>query len=140
MLSPSVSCRMNFFHATEAHGCDNLSVRITEICNESITTPLKLIFQKSLENDLFSEIWKRANVVRVHQKKTKASKYYRPISLLHIFGKIFQGVIYNSLFKCFICNKLFTSSQLDFFSKTSYIAQFLSMIHETETVFDEGLI
>lgn len=140
MLSSSVSCRINFFHATEVHRCNNLSVRVTEVCNESIATPLKLIFQKSLENDLFSEIRKRANVVPVHKKKTKASKYYRPISLLHIFGKIFQRVIYNSLFKCFICNKLFTSSQSDFFPKTSYIAQFLSIILETQTVFDEGFM
>ena len=44
MLSSSVSCRINFFHATEALGCHNLSVRVTEDCNESIGTTLKLIF------------------------------------------------------------------------------------------------
>ena len=52
--------RINCLHATEkdilliiksldptkAHGCDNLSVRMIKICNESITIPLKIIFKE----------------------------------------------------------------------------------------------
>ena len=55
---------------------------------------------------------KKANVVPVHNKEDKMSvKNYRPISLLPIFGKVFERVIYNSLFNYFQSNRLFTPSQ-----------------------------
>ena len=36
---------------------------------------------------------------------------YHPISLLPIFGKIFERVIYDSLFNYFLRNTIFTPSQ-----------------------------
>ena len=32
---------------TKAHGCDNLSIKMIQICKEVITIPLKLIFDQS---------------------------------------------------------------------------------------------
>ena len=57
---------------TNAHGCDNLSVRIIKICNESITIPLRIIFKESLKNGVFPEILKRVNVVPAHKKEDKS--------------------------------------------------------------------
>ena len=57
---------------TNAHRCDNLSVRIIKICNESITIPLRIIFKESLKNGVFPEILKRVNVVPVHKKEDKS--------------------------------------------------------------------
>ena len=80
-----------------------------------ITIPLKRIFDQSLKKEKFPEIWKAANVVPVHKKECKCLvKNYRPISLLPIFAKVFEGVIYNSLFNYFLHNKLFTPSQSGF--------------------------
>ena len=61
-----------------------------------------------------------------------------PISLLHIFEKIFQTVIDNSLFRYFINNKLFTSCQSGFLSGNSCVSQLLSIINEIQTAFDEN--
>ena len=63
---------------------------------------------------------------------------YRPISLLPIFGKMFERVIYNSLFNYFQSNRLFTPSQSAFLPGDSCIAQLLSIIHEIQTAFDEN--
>ena len=48
------------------------------------------------------------------KKSTNLIKNYRPISLLLIFGKIFERLIFNSLFNYFVQNKLFTECQSDF--------------------------
>ena len=110
-----------------------------KICNESTTIPLKIIFNESLKSGVFPEIWKRANVVLVHKKDDKSLvKNYRPVSLLPIFGKIFERVIYNSLFNYFISNELFTPSQSSFLPGDSCITQLLSIIHEIQTAFDEN--
>ena len=43
-----------------------------EICNESITIRLKIIFEESLKNGVFPEISKRGNVVPVYKKDEKS--------------------------------------------------------------------
>ena len=86
-----------------------------KICNESVTIPLKIIFP---------DIWKKGNIIPVHKKEDRTViNNYRPISLLPIFGKIFERVIYNSLFNYFLSNNLFTLSQLGILPGDSYIAQ-----------------
>ena len=53
-----------------------------------------------------------------------------------MFGKMFERVIYNSLFNYFQSNRLFTPSQSSFLPGDSSIAQLLSIIHEIQTAFD----
>ena len=114
----------------KVHGCDNISI---------ITSPLKTIFEHSLRKGKFPEIWKKANVVPVHKKEDKMLvKNCRPISLLPIFGKMFERVIYSSLFNYFQSNGLFTPSQSGFLPGDSCIAQLLSIIHEIQIAFDEN--
>ena len=45
--------------STKAHGCDNLSIRMIKMCNESITLPLKIIFQESLKKGKFQKYGKK---------------------------------------------------------------------------------
>ena len=145
--------RIKSFHVTEndilaiiktldpnkAHGYDNISIKMIKICSQSLTLPLKIIFEHCLKKGKFPEIWKKANVVPVHKREDKMLvKHYRPISLLPIFGKMFERVIYNSLFNYFQSNRLFTPSQSGFLPGDSFIAQLLSKIHEIQTAFDEN--
>ena len=91
------------------------------------------------KKEYFQKYGKKANVVPVHKKEDKTLiKNYLSNSLLPIFGKIFERVICNSLFKHFLSNKLFTRSQSGFLPGDSCIAQLLSIIHEIETAFDNN--
>ena len=65
-------------------------------------------------------------------------KIYRPVSLLPIFGKMFERIRYVSLFNYFQSNRLFTPSQSGFLPGDSCIAQLLSIIHEIQTAYDEN--
>ena len=58
---------------------------------------------------------------------------YSPISLISIFSKIFERVIYNSLFNHFLSN-----NQLSFLPRGLCIAQLLSIIHERLTTFNNN--
>ena len=125
---------------SKAHGCDNISIKMIKICSQSLPLPLKIIFEHSLKKGKFPEIRKKANVVPVHKREDKMLvKNYRPISLLPIFRKMFERVIYNSLFNNFQSNRLFTPSQSGFLPGDSCIAQLLSIIHEIQTAFVENL-
>ena len=90
-----------------------------KICGESITVPLKVIFEQSLKEKKFPELWKKANIVPVHKKE---DKNLVKVSLLPIFSKVYGRVIYNAHFNYFKDNKLFTPSQSGFLPGDSCIA------------------
>ena len=81
------------------------------MCDESITPPLKIIFDTALKSGIYPDKWKRANAVPVHKKESKnILKNYRPISLLPICGKFFEKCIYNSLYSYLESNNILSKS------------------------------
>ena len=111
-----------------------------KICSESVTRPLKIIFEESLKTEYSQKYGKKANVVvPIHKKEDKTlMKNYRRISLLPIFGKIFERVIYNSLFIHFLSNKILRPFQSGFLLGDSCIAHLLSIMHGIQTVCDNN--
>ena len=86
-----------------------------KICDESLVTPLMKIFQFSSALCKFSTCWKKGNVVPVYKKVNKSVvKNYRPVSLLPIFGKIYEKCIYDALYGYFGSNGLFSRFQSGF--------------------------
>ena len=43
----------------KAHGYDNLSIRMINVCGESITLPLKIIFQESYKKEDLQKFGKK---------------------------------------------------------------------------------
>ena len=98
---------------------------------------MKLIFEASLQGGEFPDYWKKANAVPVQKKESKnLVKNYRPITLLPIFGKIFERVIFKDLFNYFHKNELFTKCQSGFLPGDSCISQLLSIVHDINSSFD----
>ena len=68
------------------------------LCDESSVLPLKMIFQNVLDTGVYPSSWKLANVIPVHKKKDKQLvENYRPISLLPIFSKILEKLMYTRM-------------------------------------------
>ena len=63
----------------------------------------------------------------------------RPISLLPIFGKFFERIIYNNIFEYLTANKLISDNQSGFKPGDSCINQLLSITHEIYHSSDNGL-
>ena len=59
-----------------------------KICGESITVPLKIIFEQLLKEMKFPEVWEKANIVPVHKKEDK-----------NLIKTIAQSVYFQSLVK-----------------------------------------
>ena len=82
----------------------------------TLVIPLKIIFINCLRRGIFPDICKHANVVPVHKKNEKNVKgNYRPISLLPIFGKILEKLIFDSLYSHLVSSKLLNPNQSGFF-------------------------
>ena len=82
----------------KAHGHDDISIRMIKTCDRSLLKPLTILFQNSMKSSCYPFIWKRSNIIPLHKKNDKQLvKNYRPVSLLPIFGKIFEEIIFNRL-------------------------------------------
>ena len=110
---------------------------MVKMCNKTLVYPLKLIFKASIQEGVFPDCWKKANVVPIHKRKSKnLLKNYKPISLLPIFGKIYERIIFKELFNHFHQNQLFTKCQSGFLPGDLCILQLLSIVHEINLSFD----
>ena len=99
----------------KVHGQDNISIRIIKICGKSIFKPLRKTFEECLRTGTFPLEWKRGNVVPIFKKGDKQIyKNYRPVSLLPIFGKILERLIFDEIFPFFIENKLIAANESGF--------------------------
>ena len=124
------------FDLSKAHGWDNVSVRMVNICDESFFKPLFNIFQFSLETGNFPRNWKRGNIVPVHKKGYKNFiNSYQPVCLIPIFSKIYEKCIYDTPYNYFQRNNLF-NSRSDFRKGDSCVSQLLSITHEKFRGFD----
>ena len=108
-----------------------------KLCASSISKPLFLLFKHSLENEFFPNEWKKANIVPIHKKDDKQLiQNCRPVSLLPICGKIFQTIIFNSLFKYLENNNLLNPHQSGFRPGDLCVHQILSITYDIYKPFD----
>ena len=110
-----------------------------KLCGSSVFRPLQIIYKSCLDKGKSPQEWKKVNVVPVHKKNDKQLvKNYRPISLLPICGKIFERILYNSLFDFLNQNDFISPAQSGFKPGDSCINQLLSITHEIYQSMDEG--
>ena len=57
----------------KACGPDGLSARITRECARELAVPIEILCRMSIEQGVFPDAWKHANVVPVHKKGNKCS-------------------------------------------------------------------
>ena len=114
----------------KAHGSDEISTRMIKLSDIALVLPLRIIFANCLRRGLFPAIWKYANIVPVHKKNEKTLKEnYRPISLLPIFGKILEKLMYDSLYSHLVSHELLNPNQSGFRPGDSTINQLLQITH-----------
>ena len=119
-------------NANKAHGHDDISIRMLR--NLAIIKPLSIRFRNCINHSAFPDSWKKSNICTILKKGGKqVINNYRPVSLLPICGKIFEKLIFNSLFEKY---KLLLAHQSGFGANDSCVAQLLSIVHNIYTAFD----
>ena len=102
----------------KAHGCDGITIHTIQICDNTLLTPLSIIYTNCIKKGVFPKLWKMANVVPVYKKDSKhLMKNYRPISLLPVFDKIFEKILFNNLYPYPTSNNLISDKQSGFKQK-----------------------
>ncbi|XP_060571977.1 uncharacterized protein LOC132730138, partial [Ruditapes philippinarum] len=73
----------------KASGPDEISHRMLKETSKSICKPLCLLFNRSLNDNMYPSNWKLAHVMPLYKKGNKdEASNYRPISLISCVGKL----------------------------------------------------
>ena len=140
-LTQSILCTLHFdeeelmkiirnLNVHKAHGYDDISLRVIKICDKSILKPLILLFENSTKSS-YPDIWKKSNIIPVHKKNDKQLvNNYRPISLLPIFGKIFEKIIFNRIHNFISEENMLNHNQSGFHPSDSCVNQLHSITHK----------
>ena len=110
-----------------------------KICDSVLVEPLSQIYKSCINSGVFPDIWKKSHIIPTYKKNDKCCiNNYRPVSLLPICGKIFEGILYNPLFLYLESNNLLTPHQSGFRPNDSCLYQLLSIVHNIYSDFDHN--
>ena len=96
-----------------------------------------MIFNNFIDTGRFPDIWKRSTIIHVLNKEDKQIvDIYRPVSLLLMFGKLFEKLLFNSIMEFLEENNLLNSNQLGFRPNNSCESQLPSIVPNIYSSFD----
>ena len=112
-VSEITNCLLRLKNSSAGH--DSLQPSIIKLITDIIAGPLTHVLNLCFEQSTFPDELKTANVVPIH-KGGDASLFqnYRPISILPVFSKIFERLLYNRLYGFFLEQGVITNSQFGF--------------------------
>ena len=117
---------INRLEKGKASGPDKVTITLVKDTAISIAYPLMMIYNASLMNGIFPEVWKLARVTPIHKSGPKTdTNNYRPISVISVFSRVLERLTHDQLNEFFKTNKRLTSNQAAFckhyFTVTSLI-------------------
>ena len=96
-------------------GYDKIPMWLVKDSNEFITRPLVHIVNLSISSGIVPDQLKIARVLPIFKSgETRVFSNYRPISVLPIFSKVFEKVVYKRLFNYFNKFNILFQNQYDF--------------------------
>ena len=118
-------------------GMDEIHNKVLKQCAQSLSYPLCELFNKSLREGIYPDLWKLANVVPIYKKgDRKDKKNYRPVSLLSCLGKLMERCVFKHLFKYLTTNNIITVLQSGFKPGDSTINQMIDIYHTIACAID----
>ena len=106
---------------------DKVTITLVKDVCESIAHPLMLIYNSSLVNGVFPDIWKLARVTSIYKSGPKTDlNNYRPISVKPVFSRILETLTHDQLIEFLKINKSITCNQAAFCKLYSTITSLIS--------------
>lgn len=122
-----------------APGPDGITPEILQKLSSSLTEPLEVLFNKSLETGDIPEEWKKANVTPIFKKGTKGDPgNYRPVSLTSVPCKILETIVKDRIVQHLIENKLIKNSQHGFMPGKSCATNLVTFMDNITQAVDDG--
>ena len=134
-----VKSKIKNIKINKSPGPDQMHPRVLHEINNSICTPIAIIFNTSLRNSTLPVEWKEANVSAIYKKGNKSDPgNYRPVSLTSIVCKLLESFIRDEIMKHMKTNNLFSDKQFGFITGRSTMLQLLKVMDIWTEILDQG--
>ena len=123
----------------KSSGVEDLNCNIILDSYDDIKAPLFNVFQSSIQEGIFPDKLKIAKVTPIF--KTGDSTLlgnYRPLSVLPVFSKILERIMYNRVYTFLTKNNLLFSRQFGFQKSTSTEHAILQLVDDIKKSFSKG--
>ena len=81
---------------------DGISANILKLTSTLIVPSITFIFNLSIRTGIYIDEWKLARVIPIYKSEDKRKcENYRPISILPIISKIFEGEVLTQIYIAF---------------------------------------
>jgi hypothetical protein len=119
-------------------GYDDIPERLVKQCIQSIKGLLAHIYNVSQNTDVFPDEWKTAKVKPLYKKGDGYDmQNYRPITIISVFAKLFERLMYNKIISFLYENKIFTEAQNGFRKGKSIETAVQSFIERIQEALDK---
>ena len=130
---------INNLVSEKACGVDDITNKMLKLSIHSISPLLTVLFNNLIDRNIFPNTWKLGIVTTIYKKGDKSDpNNYRPITLLNTISKIFERVLYNSMYSHLIENSLIYHLQSGFLSGHSTADQLLAICTDIFRNFEEN--
>ena len=152
---PRINKQLKFRHVTESHICkiisnmkpktssghDEISNNLLKNIISVINVPLCLIINKSLDSGIFPDLMKLAKVIPLHKGgESQIPDNYHPISLLPVFSKILEKVVYEQVVTHLELHNILYSKQFGFRKNHSTIDAITTLMGEILNGFEKNFM
>lgn len=137
-ITPSaVATKINNLKDDFSPGPDGLPAIVLKKCINHLTQPLSALFQLSIAQGIFPELWKHSYITPIHKKGCKSEiSNYRPIAKLSCVPKLFESIVYDVMF--FHCKQIFSSKQHGFLKGRSTVTNLTEFVSRTLCTLEDG--
>ena len=108
---------------------------MVKICDDVIKKSLSIIHKNCIKTSILIH-GKSLTLSQSTRKEKQIVNNYRPVSLLPIFGKVFEKILFNFIFGHLQENCLLCDNQSGFRPSDSWEYQLLSIVHDIYASFD----
>ena len=125
--------------STKACGPSSISTSLLKTLKSVLSVPLQLLCNCSFSTGMVPDQFKVARVVPIHKKGSSCLvSNYRPISLLSIFNKLIEKIMYNRIISYLEKFSILYNNQFGFRSKHSTIHALLLLTDKIQRSIDNG--
>lgn len=134
VLPCDVEAEINSLPPSKALGLYSCPVRILKDASQTLSKPLAILLNKSVQSGIYHSKLKHAKIIPVFKNGNESdANHYRPISLFSVFNRIFEKLMYKRL-KSFI-----DKSQYGFRENCSTQHALIDIVNKIQLNFDKKL-
>ena len=130
-VSEEVLDQIRILNGNKSYEPDGISPKFIKIADILLVKPLTRLFNLSLSLGKVPNLWNQANVIPLRKKESKhIMGNYHPVSLLSVFGKILERIIFKHMYNHIRDNFLISLWQYVFLPGSSTITQLLELYNK----------